>query len=332
MTTKPSRPTPVAGPSLAAARNLISASTRALVITHVNPDGDAIGSALGLGLALRALGKEVVFACADSVPDTFSFLPGVEEFTTAPKGDFDLIAVVDVSDVARMGAVGEHLPRQPQLLFDHHITNPGFAEINFIDVNAASTAELITDWLEPLGLPLTQPIAEALLTGLVNDTLGFRTSNTTPKSLALAQKLMEAGAPLHTIYDRTLFQRSFGAVRLWAEGLAHLHLEDGIVWAELSLEARKTAGYYGTGDADLINVLMSVREAKVAIIFVERTDGTVKISWRSGTGINVATLASAFGGGGHAPAAGAETPGTLPEVEEKVLTATKALMKVTREA
>ena len=88
---------------LLAARSLISASTRALVITHVNPDGDAIGSALGLGLALRALGKEVVFACADSVPDTFNFLPASGEFTAAPKGDFDLIAVVDVSDVARMG-------------------------------------------------------------------------------------------------------------------------------------------------------------------------------------------------------------------------------------
>jgi len=314
-----------------AARSLIAAATRALIITHVNPDGDAVGSALGLGLALRGLGKEVVFACADSVPETFDFLPALNEFTNTPQGDFDLIGVVDVSDAARMGAIGERLSHRPHLLFDHHITNPGFAEINFIEVNAASTAELITDLLEPLGLPLTQPVAAALLTGLVNDTLGFRTSNTTPKSLALAQKLMEAGAPLHTIYDRSLFKRSFAATRLWAEGLATLHLTDGIVWAELSLAARKAAGYFGAGDADLINVLMSVREAEVAVIFVERTDGTVKISWRSGPGFSVAPLASAFGGGGHPAAAGAEIPGTLLEVEEKVLTATKALMKATRE-
>jgi bifunctional oligoribonuclease and PAP phosphatase NrnA len=316
---------------LPAARSLIAASTRVLVITHVNPDGDAVGSALGVGLALRMLGKEVVFACADPVPETFDFLPALGEFTNAPQGEFDLIVVADVSDAARMGAIGQRLSHRPNLLFDHHITNPGFAEINFIDVSAASTAELITDLLEPLGLPLTQPIAAALLTGVVNDTLGFRTSNTTPRSLALAQKLMEAGAPLHTIYDRSLFKRSFAATRLWAEGLATLHLSDGIVWAELSLAARKAAGYFGMGDADLINVLMSVREAQVAIIFVERPDGTIKISWRSGTNFSVAPLASSFGGGGHPAAAGAEIPGALPEVEEKVLTATKALMKVKRD-
>src|SRR6185436_17973393 len=115
-----------------AARSLLAASTRVLVITHVNPDGDAVGSALGVGLALRGLGKEVVFACADPVPETFDFLPSLGEFTNAPPGDFDLIVVADVSDAARMGAIRERLSHRPHLLFDHHITNPGFAEINFI--------------------------------------------------------------------------------------------------------------------------------------------------------------------------------------------------------
>ena len=312
-------------PPLDVVRARVAAAARVLVITHISPDGDAIGSLLGLGLALRQAGKQVVLACADPVPDTFLFLPAADEITRQPEGEFDFVAVVDVSDPARMGSVGEG--RALSLLFDHHLTNPGFAEFNFVDVASASTAELISEYLQPLGLPLTQPVAACLLTGLVNDTLGFRTSNTTSKTLGLAQALMQAGAPLYDIYSRSLFKRSYSAVRLWAEGLATLKCEDRIVWASLPLEARKAAGYGGLGDGDLIDVLTAVREADVALVFVERPDGRVKISWRAVPGIDVARLAALFGGGGHAPAAGAEAEGTLAEVQVKVIAATKALLK-----
>lgn len=314
-------------PDLAAARASIAAAQRVLVITHVSPDGDAIGSVLGFGLAVRATGKDVVMACADSVPDMFQFLPAAAEVTARPQETFDLVVVVDVSDAPRMGAVGEMLGRPPDILFDHHITNPGFARLNFIDVAAASTAELITELLPDLGLPLTQPVAQCLLTGLVSDTLGFRTSSTTPKSLALAQKLMQAGAVLYQVYDLSLFRRSFSAVRLWAEGLARMQMKNRMVWARLPLAARQAAGYQGLGDADLINVLTSVREADVALIFVERADGKVKVSWRSVPGINVAEVAAGFGGGGHAAAAGAEVAGSMEEVEARVLAATRAALK-----
>jgi phosphoesterase RecJ-like protein len=317
-------------PPLETVRARLAAASRALVITHINPDGDAVGSALGLGLALREAGKQVVVACADPVPDTFLFLPGAAEISLRPEGDFDFVAVVDVSDAARMGDLAAGRPID--LLFDHHVTNPGFAEFNFIDVASASTSELIAEYLPPLGLPLSPPVATCLLTGLVNDTLGFRTSNTTPKTLALAQTLMQAGGPLHDIYNQSLFKRSYSAIRLWAEGLATLHLEGRIVWAALSQAARKAAGFGGLGDADLIDVLTAVREADVALIFVERPDGKIKISWRAVPGINVAQLAAQYGGGGHAPAAGAEIEGTLAEVQTKVITATKALLNGSRPA
>lgn len=324
----PTPPEPAIPPaSLAAARRRIAAAARALVLTHIAPDGDAVGSLLGFGLGLRALGKDVTFACADPITDTFRFLASAGEITDAPRGEFDLIASLDAADLGRLGALGEKLPRRPDLVFDHHITNPGFADINLIDVQTASTAELVTELLEPLGLPLTRPMAEALLTGIINDTLGFRTSTTSAKSLAMAQKLMAAGADLGEIYDRSFYKRSFYAVRFWGEGLTNVRLEDRIVWTTLSLEARKKAGYTGNGDADLINVLSSVREADVAVVFVERNDGKVKISWRAGPGVNVAELAAAYGGGGHAPAAGAEISGALDQVEQTVIAATKALLK-----
>ena len=298
-----------------------------LAITHVNPDGDAIGSVLGFGLAARAAGKEVIMACADPVPELFRFLPAADEITFKPQGSFDLVVVLDVSDGPRMGSVGAALERSPDILFDHHVTNLGFARLNFIDVAAASTAELVTELLPGLGLELTEPIANCLLTGLVSDTLGFRTSSTTPKSLALAQTLMRAGAILHEIYDNSLYKRSYTAVRLWAEGLARLQMKHRMVWARLPLEARQASGYQGAGDADLINVLTSVREADVALIFVERPDGKVKVSWRSLPGINVAEVAAQFGGGGHAAAAGAEIAGSLDEVEARVLAATRLSMR-----
>ena len=269
-------------------------------------------------------------ACADPVPEMFKFLPSADEVTARPQGPFDLVVVLDVSDASRMGSVGAALERPPDIVFDHHITNPGFGRLNFIDVAAASTAEFVAEQLPGLGLELTQPVAQCLLTGLVSDTLGFRTSSTTPKSLAMAQQLMLAGAVLHQVYDFALFKRSYSAVRFWAEGLARLEFKHRIVWARLPLAARQAAGYQGQGDADLINVLTSIREADVALIFVERPDGKVKVSWRAVPGINVAAVAAEFGGGGHAAAAGAELAGSMEEVEARVLAATRAALKAAK--
>jgi bifunctional oligoribonuclease and PAP phosphatase NrnA len=312
---------------LALAREQIARAQRVLIVTHVNPDGDAVGSLLGFGLAVRGLGKDVVMACADVVPEIFRFLPSVDEITLRPQGEFDLVAVLDVAEARRVGAIGDAWTRPPELVIDHHITNPGFGALNFIDPQAASTAELLTEMFPALGLSLTPDVARCLLTGLVTDTLGFRTSNTTTKTLSLAQALMNAGAELHSIYDQALFRRSFSAARLWGEGLCRMQMKHRIVWARLPLEARTAAGYQGFGDADLINVLASVREADIAVILVERADGKVKISWRAVPGINVAQIALSFGGGGHPAAAGAEIPGSLDEVETLVLQATRAALK-----
>jgi phosphoesterase RecJ-like protein len=316
--------------ALSAARRRIERATRVLLLTHLAPDGDAVGSTLGFGLALRAAGKEVMFVCADPIPDTFRFLPAFGEFAAAPRGAYDLVAALDAADRGRLGSPGESLTQPIDLVFDHHFTNPGFGEINLIDVAAASTAELVADLLAPLGLPLTRSAAECLLAGLITDTMGFRTSSTTAKTLALAQKLVEAGASLPEIYDLAFYKRSIYAVRLWAVGLANLKLEHRIVWTTISLADREAAHYHGQGDADLVNVLQSVREADVALILTERPEGKVKVSWRAVAGVNVAAIAADFGGGGHVAAAGAELTGTLADVEQIVITATKAALNGTR--
>jgi len=317
----------VAENHLAAARQRVARAQRVLLLTHVNPDGDAIGSLLGLGLALRAAGKQVTFACSDVAPDNFRFLQGFAEISQEPRGEYDLIVALDAADLGRLGKLGKQLPRLPDVMFDHHATNPSFATINLLDVQAASTAELITELLEPLGLPLTRVAAEALLVGVITDTMGFRTSSTTAKTLALVQVLMQAGASLPELYDLAFFKRSYYTVRLWGQGLSRIKLEERLVWTSLTLADKAAAQYPGSGDGDLINILSAVREAEVAVIFTERPENKVKVSWRAVPGVDVAKLAALFGGGGHVAAAGAEVTGTLAEVETAVLAATRAVLK-----
>ncbi len=310
----------------AAARKRLERAQRILLLTHVGPDSDAIGSLLGMAHLLWAAGKDVVAACADPAPEYTRFLTGIETVTANPSGVFDLVMALDAADLGRVGGLGTRFAAEIQIVVDHHITNPGFGAVNLIDPNAASTAELITTHLDDLGLTLNASAAECLLAGVVGDTQGFRTPSTTSATLAAAQQLVAAGANLSRAIDLSLHTRSFAIVRLWGEGLSRLKLQDGIAWALLPMAARKAAGYGGNGDADLVNLLSTIREASIVIMMTERQDGRIKISWRSRPGVNVGTLAAAFGGGGHAQAAGAEVDGPLEAAEQRILAATRQLL------
>lgn len=319
-------PLPTTVSDLEASRSLIASASRILLATHVAPDGDAIGSLLGLSHALRAAGKTTVPLSADGVPETFRFLPGSGEVVRKLDAACDLIVVLDCADLGRAGKPVETAGRQPDINIDHHATNPGFARINFVDVAATATAEVIVDLLPAFGLPLTPPAAECLLCGLVSDTIGFRTANTTAKALTTAQTLMSAGADLPRIYDYSLNRRSFAAVQLWGQALARASLADRLAWTTIPLAIKQSVGYNGKGDADLINVLSTVNEADVFVVILETGPGEVKISWRARPGIDVSRVAQSFGGGGHVAAAGANVKGALAEVEQTVLDATRKLM------
>src|SRR5262249_8264668 len=148
---------------------------------------------------------------------------------------------------------------------------------------------------------ITPPVAAALVTGIVTDTLGFRTSNTTPAALRQTALLMETGIDMPDLYNRALLRRSFPAARYWGAGLSSLRTEDGIVYGTLTMADRKSSGYSGNDDADLINVISSIEDHLVGMIFVEQHDNHVKISWRAlQPGIDVSKIAKSFGGGGHA--------------------------------
>jgi phosphoesterase RecJ-like protein len=302
--------------------SLVQRAERILIISHTRPDGDAVGSLIGLGLIFEELGKEVNLVLEDGVPKVFHHLPSYDKVFREAAGVYDLIVVVDCSDIDRIGNVLDEYG-EPDVNIDHHPTNTRFARVNLVQEDAVATAEMIYDLAEELSLPLNKAIAEALLTGLITDSLGFRTSNTSPKSLRIAADLQELGANLPDLHRKALGEKSLEAVKYWGQGLSKINQEDRLVWTSLSLDDRKQADYTGRDDADLINVLSMIRDADISLVFVEQTNGTVKVSWRARPGFDVSQIAIQFGGGGHIPASGAEIEGKLEKVQEEVLQATK---------
>jgi len=306
----------------------LAQAKKVLITSHVRPDGDAIGSLIGLGLAVQQAGKDVQMVLADGVSSTFRHLEGSDQVGTKVDGKFDTFITVDCADFKRTGKPFEKLD-QPDINIDHHITNEKFGKLNLVEGEEVATAAILTNHLPRWGLAVTKPVASALLTGIISDTLGFRTSNTTPEAMRQAAQLMEYGVDMPDLYMRALVRRSFSSTRYWGTGLAKLEQKNGVVWTSLTLSDRKAAGYGGNDDADLINVISSIDGNKVGIIFVEQVDKHVKVSWRAmDTGINVSKVAKHFNGGGHAAAAGADIPGELSEVRASVLRSTRELLNI----
>jgi phosphoesterase RecJ-like protein len=306
----------------------IQAAERILITSHVRPDGDAIGSCLALGLALQDAGKQVQFILSDGLPASFQHLPGSEKITTKGNGQFDTIICVDCSDLKRVGNALDGY-RTPDIVIDHHSTNGAFGELNLIEPEAVATASVLTRHMPEWDLKITIPIADNLICGIVTDTLGFRTANTTPESLRQAADLLELGADMSNLYFLSLVRRTFPAAKYWGAGLSGLQRSNGIVWTVLTLTDRKASGYNGNDDADLINIISSISDADIAIIFVEQDENSSKISWRAlNPQMDVSKIALQFGGGGHKAAAGAEVSGSLDEVRERVLQATKKALQL----
>jgi phosphoesterase RecJ-like protein len=320
-----------------AAVELILRSKSILLICHVSPDGDAVGSLLGLGLGLRILGKAVTMACENAPPKKYSFLLGFESIVnTMDSFSFDLVIGLDSSDLARLGKVYIHdqLSRIPLINIDHHVTNLFFGNVNLVDTSAASASEIVLRLLDQLDISieqedstdphsdsLTHPshIATCLLTGIVTDTLGFRTFNVTPQVMKAAVRLMEAGASLSQVTHCSFNQRPEDELGLLAHGLTRRQVEDGLAWSDITLADRDAGHHPDTGDAGLVGMLVNTREIQMAAVFSEVEKNLVEISFRADPGFDVAQLALSLGGGGHSAASGCTIKGSMEAVKARVL-------------
>ena len=310
--------------SLSEAAAAIQASRSIVLACHVNPDGDALGSLLGLALALIPLGKEVHCLSEDGVPDILRFLPGTDLVRqTSDTPAFDLALVVDSGEIAR---VGEHvqpiIDRAKTIVdIDHHVTAGAFGDVRVLNANAASTAEIVYALLQTLAVPITPDIATCLFTGVITDTGSFRFQNVTPNTLRVAAELLEAGAPPAHISEHVFDNRTFAATRLLGHALSSLsQTPDGrIVWAHITAQDFQTLGATDQDTEGVVNYVRGVRGAVVGILFREMDNGKIRVSLRSRETVNVAEIAHGFGGGGHRMASGCTVEAQLAEAEQTVV-------------
>ncbi len=316
---------------------LVLDAQRIVLTTHAGPDGDGIGSMVGLTIALRSLGKTAAMVCSDPVPPDLTFVPHADEIQVLHQLEAlsfapDLIIVCDSASLARLGALyaasRPSFAALPVLNLDHHQTNTRFGRVNLVDSTAAATAEIVHEFQEWLQVEPTQAAATALMTGLVTDTLGFRTDNVTPCTLILAAHLLEHGAPLHEISYRVFHATRYEKLQLWGYGLANLQRsEDGrIAWVTLPREVRMELGARETDLMGLASLIEGIEGADIVILAWDKRKDPLRtgISLRSRT-VNVAAIAQTLGGGGHAAAAGALLVGTpLDEGLRKAIEAAKA--------
>ncbi|MCB0217816.1 MAG: bifunctional oligoribonuclease/PAP phosphatase NrnA [Caldilineae bacterium] len=321
----PARPT---GGDWAAALRGIRQAERVWIGTHRDPDGDAIGSLLGLGLLLQEAGKLVTMACQDPPSRDSAWLPGADQITSQTASDQDLLIAVDAADADRLGRI--HVPSRwaagPSLVIDHHASNTGFGSMNLIDPGAAATAELILRLATELDIGLTRPAATCLLTGLVTDTIGFRTANTTAASLGCAAALMKAGASITEVSQQVFYRQPIDALRLTGLALERLHQAGPFATTWLS-DAELNA--HGASDGDmreLTRLMASAAEPSAIAVLRERADGSVDVSLRSKPGVDLGPAASALGGGGHPQASGARIDGPLDAARSRVLAALRRLL------
>jgi bifunctional oligoribonuclease and PAP phosphatase NrnA len=310
-------------------------ASRILLVTHVAPDGDAIGSLSALGLALKQMGKQVTLACDDGAPKRFFYLALVDQIQSEiePHQQHDLLVALDCGDASRMGelilALPEPLP--PIINIDHHITNTNFGDINLVDSDANATAEILFYILQELEVTLTPDMANALLTGLVTDTLGFRTSGVNARTLNVASHLVDAGADLYAATTYGLSLKPLSTLLLWQKGLDNMRLEDGLLWTSITYKERQEIGHRASSSSGLINVMAEVYQAAITAVLLELASGKVSVGFRCRPPFSVADLALNLGGGGHPLAAGCTLDGPLQSAEQLVVALGKETIRQARQ-
>lgn len=299
------------------------------VFTHVGPDGDALGSLTAMGQVLLAAGKTVTLIVDSPIPPRFAYLTLID--TVRDKMDAavtsDLIIALDCGDEQRLGRPFEQLAVKPPVInIDHHVTNPRFGSLNWINAKATSTAEMLYVLFSDMGVTLTPAMATSLLTGMVTDTLGFRTPNVTGDTLRISGLLVDAGADLPLITMQTLNLQPMSTVRLWQVGLNEMKLEDGLLWTAISRDDRARIGHKGDSSSGLVNFLADVDKAAVGVVLLEMDDGSIRVGLRCRPPFDVSELAMELGGGGHPQAAGCTLDGPLAKAEAMIVDKCKELI------
>ena len=316
-----------------AAWRLLMDARRTVLLAHHNPDPDALGSALGLAHALQPYGKACVVACADPVPEGFTFLPGREQVVTElPDENFDLVVALDAGDLSRYGTLYERhkafFDHAPILNIDHHASSTGCGVVNIIDPTAAATAELITLLLLNRGAAISQDAAECLLAGVITDTRSFEFDATTERTLAVGAYLVGCGAVPETIVKPMYRMKPFAQVKLWGRVLqtAQTASDGRIIWATLRRSDMEAAGATQDMDDGLPGYLLDVEGVEIAVMLREGGENTTRVSVRTRGPWDGSKMTMRYGGGGHMRAAGCTIHTPLDQAEREFIAYTQRVV------
>jgi phosphoesterase RecJ-like protein len=315
--------------------DLIETHDRFLVTTHVRPDGDALGSEVGMAGLLRQKGKDVRVVNASPTPPRYDFLDPdkslFEWFGTTVKpaqlADREVAIILDLSSWNQLGDMAELIRRfpGPRAIIDHHVSQDDLGATVFKDSTAEATGILVMRAIPALGGQLTHEVAQGLLTAIAMDTGWFHHSNTRAGTLRAVADLIDAGAKIDEIYSK-LFERNTQArLKLIGETLRGLKtdLDGRVAYATISKDDLMRTGAIPQDSEDLVDFTVSMRGVELGLLFIEQLRGGAKVSIRTRSGVDCATLAAGFGGGGHKEAAGATINGSMAECVERVLQAAR---------
>jgi phosphoesterase RecJ-like protein len=307
-------------------------SHRVIVATHANPDGDAIGSLLAMGLALQAVDKKVVMYNESPIPTPYRFLSGIEQVVRDPDAiaGCDTAVVIDCGDLHRVGEAAADIEKVPVVInIDHHVTNSGFGDYRLVEPETCASAGIVFFVIKQLGVTLTAPMATALYTGILTDTGSFRFGNTNKKTFSICEALVAAGVDPADVARHLYGQYSIGRLKLLNMAIDSIEISRN---GKLSLMALTQQMLNKTGtvaeDVDgMINYARRIENIDVAVLIREKQNGRLpsgngrrsyQVSLRSNGSVDVAAIAMGYGGGGHASAAGFQVETTLPEIKSKI--------------
>jgi len=320
-----------------AVADALLAARRIVMTTHVNADGDGIGSEVALVYLLRALGRQVVIANPTNVPERFRFLvdPIAAHDRTADAvqalREADCFLVLDIADLGRLGNLAEGIRSRGIVTacVDHHVS-PGTLPDGprLVDATASATGELVYDLAVNAGWPIEEDVARALYVAMLTDTGGFRFGNTTPGILRRTASLLEAGVHPERVYEQVYATAPVGRIRLTSEVLQTLAVEPdiGLAWVTVPPGAMERHGVSPDDLDGLVEFARSIQGTRLAMLFRTLSNGRVKVSFRSVGGFDVAEFAQQFGGGGHAKASGASIAGAMDAVQRQVLDAARVAL------
>jgi bifunctional oligoribonuclease and PAP phosphatase NrnA len=315
-------------------RHWLENCRRPLIVTHRRPDGDALGAMAAMTLALRAAGQAPIPALYESLPQRYEMLRQLVDWVSwdaaraAPGFTCDAVVIVDTCANSQLEPLAAFLPTAPRILvIDHHPTRDPIGtragDLRLIDETASAASLLVGEWIQAIGLPLSPATATALFVGLATDCGWFRFSNTDARTLRMAATLIDAGAPSTALYRAIYEQDTPAKLRLIARLLGSLQM---FAEERLAVLTLRPADFAATGAArdmteDVVNEASRLGCTEATILFTEETDGTVRVNFRSKQSLDVAKLASQFGGGGHARAAGARLKEPFDTAVQRVIAA-----------